>query len=342
MSINSVGNIGYYPNATTFTSKRYNGTEDFKPGFYNPEQKEKAEKRGKTLITVAALAVVGTAAWFLTKGKGQKYVTQLKDYFTKGKGSEYIQKAKDFFKNLFQKGGKTAEAGAKTAAPVAETAAEAGVKIAEKNTKVAETIANIETKNTNSGARKLVEDAIKDTPTKAQQAAYDRAIAYVPPTAEQKVAIEANNAAVKKATAEARQIQNNISDESLDALKNLRNKLPENPVPTIVKEPSAKVKKQQIEQAWAEYTRKPEVTVPKQNIPTSAEIWAKTEAEAAKVAKEEAEVMAQMFPKAPKKIDLPASSEPAKALDPKLWETAGTQQAAVSADELEMLKSLGF
>ncbi len=198
MSINSVGNIGYYPNATTFTSKRYNGTEDFKPGFYNPEQKEKAEKRGKTLITVAALAVVGTAAWFLTKGKGQKYVTQLKDYFTKGKGSEYIQKAKDFFKNLFQKGGKTAEAGAKTAAPVAETAADAGVKIAEKNTKVAETIANIETKNTNSGARKLVEDAIKDTPTKAQQAAYDRAIAYVPPTAEQKVAIEANNAAVKK------------------------------------------------------------------------------------------------------------------------------------------------
>ncbi len=113
-------------------------------------------------------------------------------------------------------------------------------------------------------------------------------------------------------------------------------------MPTIVKEPSAKVKKQQIEQAWAEYTRKPEVTVPKQNIPTSAEIWAKTEAEAAKVAKEEAEVMAQMFPKAPKKIDLPASSEPAKALDPKLWETAGTQQAAVSADELEMLKSLGF
>ncbi len=340
MSINSVGNIGYYPNATTFTSKRYNGTEDFKPGFYNPEQKEKAEKRGKTLITVAALAVVGTAAWFLTKGKGQKYVTQLKDYFTKGKGSEYIQKAKDFFKNLFQKGGKTAEAGAKTAAPVAETAAEAGVKIAEKNTKVAETLANIETKGVDAKTRKLVEDAIKDTPTKAQQAAYDRAIAYVPPTAEQKVAIEANNAAVKKATAEARQIQNNISDESLNALKNLRNKLPENPVPTIVKEPSAKVKKQQIEQAWAEYTRKPEVTVPKQNIPTSAEIWAKTEVEAAKVAKEEAEVMAQMFPKAkpaPQKIELPKSSQPAEALNPKYW-----QSNTPSADELEMLEKLGF
>ncbi len=338
MSINSVGNIGYYPNATTFTSKRYNGTEDFKPGFYNPEQKEKAEKRGKTLITVAALAVVGTAAWFLTKGKGQKYVTQLKDYFTKGKGSEYIQKAKDFFKNLFGKGGKKDTiVGGKTAA---DTATNAGVAIAEKNAKAAETLANIETKNANSGARKLVEDAIKDTPTKAQQEAYDKAIAYVAPTAEQKVAIEANNAAVKKATAEARQIQNNISDESLDALKNLRNKLPENPVPTIVKEPSAKVKKQQIEQAWAEYTRKPEVTVPKQNIPTSAEIWAKTEAEAAKVAKEEAEVMAQMFPKAkpaPQKIELPKSSQPAEALNPKYWESN-----TPSADELEMLEKLGF
>lgn len=342
MSINSVGNIGYYPNATTFTSQRKPLPEDFefKPGFYDPEQKEKAEKRGKTLITIAALAVAGTAIWFFTKGKGKKYITQLKDYFTKGKGSEYIQKAKDFFKNLFGKGGKKDTiVGGKTAA---DTATNAGVAIAEKNAKAAETLANIETKNANSGARKLVEDAIKDTPTKAQQEAYDKAIAYVAPTAEQKVAIEANNAAARKATAEARQIQNNISDESLETLKKLRDKLPENPVPTIVKEPSAKVKKQQIEQAWAEYTRKPEVTVPKQNIPTSAEIWAKAEAEAAKMAKEEAEVMAQMFPKAPKKIDLPASSQPAQALDPKLWETAGTQQAAVSADELEMLKSLGF
>ena len=266
----------------------------------------------------------------------QKYVTQLKDYFTKGKGSEYINKVKDFFK----KGGKTAEAGTKTTAPAAETATNKGVQVIEKNTKTAETLANIETKGVDAKTRKLVEDAIKDTPTKAQQAAYDRAIAYVPPTAEQKVAIEANNAAVKKATAEARQIQNNISDESLNALKNLRNKLPENPVPTIVKEPSAKVKKQQIEQAWAEYTRKPEVTVPKQNIPTSAEIWAKTEAEAAKVAKEEAEVMAQMFPKAkpaPQKIELPKSSQPAEALNPKYW-----QSNTPSADELEMLEKLGF
>ena len=132
-------------------------------------KKKKQKKRGKTLITVAALAVVGTAAWFLTKGKGQKYVTQLKDYFTKGKGSEYIQKAKDFFKNLFQKGGKTAEAGTKTTAPAAETATNKGVQVIEKNTKTAETLANIETKGVDAKTRKLVEDAIKDTPTKAQQ-----------------------------------------------------------------------------------------------------------------------------------------------------------------------------
>ncbi|MBD5402380.1 hypothetical protein HDR58_06220 [bacterium] len=357
MSINGLGNVGYYPQATTFTSRKQadNAKFDFQPGFVQPEKNEKSNKGKKVLTTAAVVTTLAAATWFFTKGKGQKYVAQLKDYFTNGKGSEYLQKAKDFFKNLFGKGGKK---DVPTAVPVQESVAEVGTKVAEqnnkvpevgtkvveKNNKVPDVATNIDTKGTNANTRKLVDEALNDVPTKAQQAAYDKSIAYVAPNAEEKAAIAVNNSAAHKATAEARQIQNNLSDETLSALEKFKKDLEKaEKVPTYVKEPSAQVKKQQIEQAWAEYTRRPEVKAPTvQNIPTREQIWAKAEAEAAKVAKEEAEVMAQMFP-TPKKVDLKPTTEPAKALDPKLWNNAPAAPANTpSAEELEMLAQLGF
>ena len=39
----------------------------------------------------------------------------------------------------------------------------------------------------------MIEQSLADTPTPAQQAAYDKSIAYVAPTVEEKAALKANN-----------------------------------------------------------------------------------------------------------------------------------------------------
>lgn len=194
MSISNLGAISYQPQVTSFTAKKYDGPEDFKPGLIMPENEEKKNKH-TVLKTVATLAVVVGAAVLLKK-HGKSILNKIKGFFNKS------AKAATNTTNATN----TAQAGNK-------------IKVNTPAKPAAEVVRNIETSTANSSARKAVEQAIKDTPTKAQQAAYDESIRYVAPTAEQKAAIKANNAVAARETAIAHQIQNVASPESVKALE---------------------------------------------------------------------------------------------------------------------------
>lgn len=312
MSISNLGAIGYQPQATSFTAKKYNGPEDFKPGLIMPEKEEKKNKH-TVLKTVATLAVVVGAAVLLKKH-----------------GKSILNKIKGFF----NKGSKVVGEGAKTA----ETAGNK-IKVNTPAKPAAEVVRNIETSTANSSARKAVEQAIKDTPTKAQQAAYDESIRYVAPTAEQKAAIKANNAVAARETAIAHQIQNTASPESVKALEKAKQGMSEvntslnglfesngakltvkngkivkiqtpdgraitkelniakyehkhgidlsklTPASAPKAKPKAKIKvdtkkQQEIDAAWKEYTSK-------QNVPTTEQIFAQRNADVAKLKQEQ-------------------------------------------------------
>lgn len=312
MSISNLGAISYQPQVASFTAKKYNGPEDFKPGLIMPEKEEKKNKH-TVLKTVATLAVVVGAAVLLKKH-----------------GKSILNKIKGFF----NKGSKVAGEGAKTA----ETAGNK-IKVNTPAKPAAEVVRNIETSTANSSARKAVEQAIKDTPTKAQQAAYDESIRYVAPTAEQKAAIKANNAVAARETAIAHQIQNTASPESVKALEKAKQGMSEvntslnglfesngakltvkngkivkiqtpdgraitkelniakyehkhgidlsklTPASAPKAKPKAKIKvdtkkQQEIDAAWKEYTSK-------QNVPTTEQIFAQRNADAAKLKQEQ-------------------------------------------------------
>lgn len=328
MSISNLSAVGYQPQVTSFTAKKYNGPEDFKPGLIMPEKEEKKNKHTvlKTVVTVAAL--VGTAVFLKKHGKG---------IWNKIKG-------------FFNKGSKVAGEGAKTAETTGRKAIEfkpgkdyiapgTKIKVNTPAKPAAEVVRNIETSTANSSARKAVEQAIKDTPTKAQQAAYDESIRYVAPTAKQKAAIKANNAVAAKETAIAHQIQNAASPESVKALERAKQGMSEvntslnglfesngakltvkngkickiqtpdgraitkelniakyehkhgidlsklTPASAPKAKPKAKIKvdtkkQQEIDAAWKEYTSK-------QNVPTTEQIFAQRNAEAAKLKQEQ-------------------------------------------------------
>lgn len=312
MSISNLGAIGYQPQATSFTAKKYNGPEDFKPGLIMPEKEEKKNKH-TVLKTVATLAVVVGAAVLLKK-HGKSILNKIKGFFNKGS-------------KVVGEGAKTAETAGKT------------IKVNTPAKPAAEVVRNIETSTANSSARKAVEQAIKDTPTKAQQAAYDESIRYVAPTAEQKAAIKANNAVAARETAIAHQIQNTASPESVKALERAKQGMSEvntslnglfesngakltvkngkivkiqtpdgraitkelniakyehkhgidlsklTPASAPKAKPKAKIKvdtkkQQEIDAAWKEYTSK-------QNVPTTEQIFAQRNADAAKLKQEQ-------------------------------------------------------
>lgn len=312
MSISNLGAIGYQPQVTSFTAKKYNGPEDFKPGLIMPEKEEKKNKH-TVLKTIATLAVVVGAAVLLKK-HGKSILNKIKGFFNKGS-------------KVVGEGAKTAETAGKT------------IKVNTPAKPAAEVVRNIETSTANSSARKAVEQAIKDTPTKAQQAAYDESIRYVAPTAEQKAAIKANNAVAAKETAIAHQIQNTASPEGVKALEKAKQGMSEvntslnglfesngakltvkngkivkiqtpdgraitkelniakyehkhgidvsklTPASAPKAKPKAKIKvdtkkQQEIDAAWKEYTSK-------QNVPTTEQIFAQRNAEAAKLKQEQ-------------------------------------------------------
>lgn len=312
MSISNLGAISYQPQVTSFTAKKYDGPEDFKPGLIMPEKEEKKNKH-TVLKTVATLAVVVGAAVLLKK-HGKSILNKIKGFFNKGS-------------KVVGEGAKTAETAGKT------------IKVNTPAKPAAEVVRNIETSTANSSARKAVEQAIKDTPTKAQQAAYDESIRYVAPTAEQKAAIKANNAVAARETAIANQIQNAASPESVKALEKAKQGMSEvntslnglfesngakltvkngkivkiqtpdgraitkelniakyehkhgidlsklTPASAPKAKPKAKIKvdtkkQQEIDAAWKEYTSK-------QNVPTTEQIFAQRNADAAKLKQEQ-------------------------------------------------------
>lgn len=328
MSISNLGAIGYQPQVTSFTAKKYNGPEDFKPGLIMPEKEEKKNKH-TVLKTVATLAVVVGAAVLLKK-HGKTLWNKLKGLFNKGS-------------KVVGEGGKTAETTGRKAIEFKPgkdyIAPGTKIKVNTPAKPAAEVVRNIETSTANSSARKAVEQAIKDTPTKAQQAAYDESIRYVAPTAEQKAAIKANNAVAARETAIAHQIQNTASPESVKALEKAKQGMSEvntslnglfesngakltvkngkivkiqtpdgraitkelniakyehkhgidlsklTPASAPKAKPKAKIKvdtkkQQEIDAAWKEYTSK-------QNVPTTEQIFAQRNADAAKLKQEQ-------------------------------------------------------
>lgn len=87
VEVNRIGNYGYYPQATSFTAQRreYRGIEDFKPGLYDPEQREKAEKKSSNLLKLTALTVAGIGAYlfFAKTGKGKALWNKITSFFKK-------------------------------------------------------------------------------------------------------------------------------------------------------------------------------------------------------------------------------------------------------------------
>lgn len=161
----------------------------------NPNQKDKGSNTALKLFGAAAVAVGGYFFFKNTK-VGKKALDWIKELFKTKPAKEVTQ------------------AVTKTEKEVAQA-----VTKAEKEAKI---INNIETSTTNASSRKLVEQAIKDTPTKAQQAAYDTAIAYKAPTKEEAKIIAKVNEEAAKETAKAHQIQNLIPEKQVQALtKNL-------------------------------------------------------------------------------------------------------------------------
>lgn len=326
MSISNLSAVGYQPQVTSFTAKKYNGQEDFKPGLIMPEKEEKKNKHTvlKTVVTVAAL--VGTAVFLKKHGKG--IWNKIKGFFNKGskvlqekvlKPQKQQEEKQLNLKDYIAPGTK--------------------IKVNTPAKPAAEVVRNIETSTANSSARKAVEQAIKDTPTKAQQAAYDESIRYVAPTAEQKAAIKANNAVAARETAIAHQIQNTASPEGVKALEKAKQGMSEvntslnglfesngakltvkngkivkiqtpdgraitkelniakyehkhgidlsklTPASAPKAKPKAKIKvdtkkQQEIDAAWKEYTSK-------QNVPTTEQIFAQRNADAAKLKQEQ-------------------------------------------------------
>ena len=74
----------------------------------------------------------------------------------------------------------------------------------------------------------------------------------------------------------------------------IRDRVKPAPAPAPAPVITPKEKAAQVEQAWAEYNAQPTPTAPKAKVPTTNEIFAKAEAEAAQMAKEEAEVLEKM------------------------------------------------
>ena len=255
-----MNNVGLYrsslqPKATTFTS---NSKNEEKQDIINDNTQEpkQSSKGSKSILALMGIAAAGGTLYLLSKGK-------------KGKAGE--------------------KAAGEAAGKVGDEAENIGKKVKGFVTKK-------KVKRNKARVKKMIEQAIADTPTPAQQAAYNKSIAYVAPTVEEKAIIKANNTLAAQKNAEARQIQNNLPDETVAALEQLKATLPkrrvtkkaEGPKPLPPRNP---VKKQtQIDEAWAQYTR-PAQEPKVKPVPSASDIWAAQEAEAAKMAKDEAEAL---------------------------------------------------
>ena len=185
----NVGQVNNGQRCNTILKKYSQSLEQdtFTPQFTG--SKEKTSNKKKILGKLLAFAAVVGGAILLKKNWNK--VSQFVD--------DIIKK--------FKKGGKA-------------KGTEIGKEIVKKNDKVAQQVKNIDVKHTNSKTRKLVQEASEDTVTRAQQEAYDKAIAYQPPTATQKKAMAKRHAANAAQRRELNSIANNSTGaEKLVAAK---------------------------------------------------------------------------------------------------------------------------
>ena len=361
VGISNVSNVGYYPQATTFTAAPRRA-EISTQAIYDPEQHEKAKKTTRNILIVAGLAVAAVATWFFTKGKGKGLIDKLKGKLkpatdevkeaakktktskakakvktqkatiaqhadllpgekvkmNKANGKEAMHKARRNKKQIIEATRLREEAEAFTLKDLEKYQKSLGtpataeeLAFIEKNNKAAtNTLADVMEAQGITRAKEGSRVVLKKTPAVKPQPA------VAAPVADKAARIAEIEAKIAKADAQiakyeghpamARYAKPHVTarQKLLQELEVLQGKAPA-AAPKAPKTPKApkiqpavnpSTKQAEIEAAWAEFTnpgKAPQApAAPK--VPTAAEIWAKAEAEAAKVAQEEAEVLRKM------------------------------------------------
>ena len=220
----NASNFGYYvKNQPSFgRQQEVDYKYDLEEGYDSFERSDKKSTGEKVAITSAIVVPITAATLWLTKGKGW---AKLKDLFKFN--SKLNNKQNDLEKDLNRRANKILQKHKENKVEMGISREEAqrkvdqaiqGIELPEKSDPV-RVINNVETANTNSASRNLVEQARRDTPTPAQMEQYNRDFGYVAPTKEEKQVIRRNNAEANKESAIARQVQNNIPQEQADALR---------------------------------------------------------------------------------------------------------------------------
>lgn len=332
MSISNLGAIGYQPQVTSFTANKYNGPEDFKPGLIMPEKEEKKNKHTvlKTVVTVAAL--VGTAVFLKKHGKG--ILNKIKGFFNKGS-------------KVVGEGAKTAETAGKTikvntpAKPAAEVVRNIETSTANSSARkaVEQAIKDTPTK----AQQAAYDESIRYVAPTAEQKAAIKANNAVA-ARETAIAHQIQNTASPESVKALEKAQQGMSEvntslnglfESNGAKLTVKNgKIVKIQTPdgrAITKElniakyehkhgidlskltpasapkakPKAKIKvdtkkQQEIDAAWKEYTSK-------QNVPTTEQIFAQRNADAAKLKQEQ---VSQAWAEHSPKVETPKAEAP--------------------------------
>ena len=217
----NASNFGYYvKNQPSFGRQQEVAYKyDLEEGYDSFERSDKKSTGEKVAITSAVVVPLTAAALWLTKGKGW---AKIKNLFKPNVASEVSSK-KGYIKpgikiekrptsNKIDMGVSREEAQRKVDEAIK------GIELPPKSNPV-KVINNVETANADSASRNLVEQARRDTPTPAQMEQYNRDFGYVAPTKKEKQLIRRNNAEAKKESAIARQVQNNMPKEQVDALR---------------------------------------------------------------------------------------------------------------------------
>lgn len=362
VEVNRIGNYGYYPQATTFTGKKheYRGTEDFKPGLYDPQAEEKAQKRKKNLLKAAGLLILAGGAYLFLKktNMGRKLWTSIKNLFTKGgkKAAEEVKTTADDVVNTTRRKPKVK---VKTRGQVINDHANLlpGEKVKMNGSRVDGTKGKENIHKVRRNKKQIIEETRlreqAEAFTTKDLDAYQKTLGTPATEAERKF-IEANNKAATNTIAdvmESKGIKRTKAENgrvvlaqdapavkpkvtgtvtpAADRIAKLKDSVAEidkkiaactpdqqqtirflerdkarytkqlealTPRPTVVQPAvTPELKKVQTQQAWAQYGNSNTTVGPQTGrVPTANEIWAKAEAEAARMAKEEAEVLAKM------------------------------------------------
>jgi len=362
VEVSRIANYGYYPQATTFTSRTeaMKTPEDFKPGIYDPEQKEKSNKTKRNVLVVAGLAVAAGAVWFFTKGKGKNLINKLKGAvkgttaaeatetaaktvkkpkvkvktrkatiaqhadllpgekvkLNKANGKEAMHKVRRNKKQIIEATRLREEAEAFTLKDLEKYQKSLGtpataeeLAFIEKNNKAAtNTLGDIMEaqgiKRAKDGNRvvlakepKVTAPKVPVTPAATDKAAKIAELEAKIAKADAQIARYEGSPAMARYAKPHVTARERLARELAELQGNTPAVAPKAPVtPKATKAPTPitpEVKQAEIEKAWAEFAnanKAPKAPAAPQ-VPTAADIWAKAEAEAARMAKEEAEVL---------------------------------------------------